>query len=421
VSSSRCWLPQPMSPPVGDRRTASLVLTGISSLVTNNPVHGGLLGTIGGAAVAIVDGVVSWVGSADSIPGEYGDIELVDVEGRAVLPGFVDAHTHAVFAGDRADEFTQRAAGATYEEILAGGGGIHATVAATRAATLDELVAASTPRIERMLQHGTTTAEVKTGYGLDVESERKILDAILAIDRHLPIDLIPTYLGAHVVPQEFVDMREAYLDRVTGEMLDAVASDVRFVDVFCDDAAFTVAETRRVASAASAVGLPMRLHVDQLSASGGAALAAELGVVSADHLDHASDEDFHHLADAGIVAVLLPGVSWSLRLPAPPGRRAWDAGVTVAIATDCNPGTSYVETMPFVIALAVATTGLTVDEAVWAATRGGALSLDLPDRGAIEVGSVGDLVIVDADTHAHLAYRPDGGLVAATVKRGIIL
>jgi imidazolonepropionase len=272
-----------------------------------------------------------------------------------------------------------------------------------------------------MLQHGTTTAEVKTGYGLDVESERKILDAILAVDRHLPIDLIPTYLGAHVVPQEFVDMREAYLDRVTGEMLDAVASDVRFVDVFCDDAAFTVAETRRVASAASAVGLPMRLHVDQLSASGGAALAAELGVVSADHLDHASDEDFHHLADAGIVAVLLPGVSWSLRLPAPPGRRAWDAGVTVAIATDCNPGTSYVETMPFVIALAVATTGLTVDEAVWAATRGGALSLDLPDRGAIEVGSVGDLVIVDADTHAHLAYRPDGGLVAATVKRGIIL
>lgn len=404
-----------------DRHTASLVLTGISSLVTNNADHGGLLGTIEGAAVAIVDGVVSWVGSADAIPGEYGDLERVDAEGRAVLPGFVDAHTHAVFAGDRADEFSQRAAGATYEEILARGGGIHATVAATRAATLDELVAGSTPRIERMLKHGTTTAEVKTGYGLDVVSERKILDAILAIGRDLPIDLIPTYLGAHVVPQEFVDRREAYLDLVTGEMLDAVATEVRFVDVFCDDAAFSVAETRRVASAANAAGLPMRLHVDQLSASGGAALAAELRVVSADHLDHATGEDFQRLAEAGVVAVLLPGVSWSLKLPAPPGRRAWDAGATVAIATDCNPGTSYIETMPFVIALAVATCGLTVDEAVWAATRGGALALDLPDRGAIEVGGVGDLVIVDADTHAHLAYRPDGGLVAATVKRGIIL
>lgn len=406
---------------MAERHAASLVVTGISSLVTNNPSHGGLLGIIDDAAVAIVDGEIAWVGTADAIPADFRDVELVDAEDRAVLPGFVDAHTHAVFAGDRADEFSRRVAGATYEDILNAGGGIHSTVAATRSATLDELLATSMPRIERMLHHGTTTAEVKTGYGLDVGTERKILDAILAIDRDLPIDLIPTYLGAHVVPGEFLDRREAYLDLVTGEMLDAVASDVRFVDVFCDDAAFTVAETQRVAAAATAVGLPIRLHVDQLSASGGAALAAELAVTSADHLDHATDEDFRQLAEAGVVAVLLPGVSWSMRLPPPPGRRAWDSGVTVAIASDCNPGTSYVETMPFVIALAVATTGLTVDEAVWAATRGGALSLGLSDRGAIAVGGIGDLVIVDADTHAHLAYRPDGGLVAATVKRGVIV
>lgn len=406
---------------MAERHAASLVVTGISSLVTNNPSHGGLLGIIDDAAVAIVDGEIAWVGTADAIPADFRDVELVDAEDRAVLPGFVDAHTHAVFAGDRADEFSRRVAGATYEDILNAGGGIHSTVAATRSATLDELLATSMPRIERMLHHGTTTAEVKTGYGLDVGTERKILDAILAIDDDLPIDLIPTYLGAHVVPGEFLDRREAYLDLVTGEMLDAVASDVRFVDVFCDDAAFTVAETQRVAAAATAVGLPIRLHVDQLSASGGAALAAELAVTSADHLDHATDEDFRQLAEAGVVAVLLPGVSWSLRLPPPPGRRAWDSGVTVAIASDCNPGTSYVETMPFVIALAVATTGLTVDEAVWAATRGGALSLGLSDRGAIAVGGIGDLVIVDADTHAHLAYRPDGGLVAATVKRGVIV
>lgn len=406
---------------MAERHAASLVVTGISSLVTNNPSHGGLLGIIDDAAVAIVDGEIAWVGTADAIPADFRDVELVDAEDRAVLPGFVDAHTHAVFAGDRADEFSRRVAGATYEDILNAGGGIHSTVAATRSATLDELLATSMPRIERMLHHGTTTAEVKTGYGLDVGTERKILDAILAIDDDLPIDLIPTYLGAHVVPGEFLDRREAYLDLVTGEMLDAVASDVRFVDVFCDDAAFTVAETQRVAAAATAVGLPIRLHVDQLSASGGAALAAELAVTSADHLDHATDEDFRQLAEAGVVAVLLPGVSWSMRLPPPPGRRAWDSGVTVAIASDCNPGTSYVETMPFVIALAVATTGLTVDEAVWAATRGGALSLGLSDRGAIAVGGIGDLVIVDADTHAHLAYRPDGGLVAATVKRGVIV
>lgn len=421
MSSSRCLLPQSMNLQMAERHTASLVLTGIGSLVTNNPSHGGLLGIIDDAAVAIVDGEIAWVGTADAIPAEFRDVELVDAEDRAVLPGFVDAHTHAVFAGDRADEFSRRVAGATYEDILNAGGGIHSTVAATRSATLDELVAASMPRIERMLHHGTTTAEVKTGYGLDVETERKILDAILAIDRDLPIDIIPTYLGAHVVPGEFGDRREAYLDLVTGDMLDAVASDVRFVDVFCDKAAFSVAETQRVAAAATAVGLPIRLHVDQLSASGGAALAAELAVMSADHLDHATDEDFRQLAEAGVVAVLLPGVSWSMRLPPPPGRRAWDCGVTVAIASDCNPGTSYVETMPFVIALAVATTGLTVDEAVWAATRGGALSLGLSDRGAIAVGGIGDLVIVDADTHAHLAYRPDGGLVAATVKRGVIV
>lgn len=399
----------------------NLLVTNIGQLVTNDERNGGLLGVIEGAAVAIEGGDVVWVGLDERIPERYTSHQVCDVAGAAVLPGFVDAHTHAVFAGDRSHEFAMRLSGARYEQILADGGGIYSTVRATREATLDELVDASLPRIARMLAAGTTTIEVKTGYGLDTATEVKMLDAIDRICNVLPIDTMPTFLGAHVVAPEFADDRGAYLDLVTGAMLDAVADRVAFVDVFCDTEAFTVSETRRIAEAAQERGLALRVHADQLAHTGGAALAAEVGAVAVDHLDYSSDEDLVSLARAGTVAVLLPGVSYSMREPPPDGRRAWDAGLTVAIATDCNPGTSYIETMPFIISLAVVTSGMTPDEAVWSATRGGALALGLHDRGVVAPRHLGDLVVLDAPSYDHLAYRPDGELVAQVIKRGKVL
>lgn len=399
----------------------SIVLTDIGELVTNDPERDGLLGTVADAAVAVVDGSVEWVGPAAALPPGYRDLRTVDCEGRVVAPGFVDAHTHAVFAGERSAEFARRLAGWSYEAILAEGGGIHATVAATRAASFVDLIGQSLARFGHMARTGTTTVEVKTGYGLDVDTEAGMVAAIRAIDMALPIDLVATYLGAHVVPAEFAGDSDAYVALVCGDMLDAVAADVSFIDVFCDPVAFDVPQARAIASAGSARGLGVRLHADQTARIGATALAAELGAASADHLDHASDADLEMLAEAGTVGVVLPGVAHSMRLPPTDARRIWDAGVSVAIATDCNPGTSWVETMPFVISLAVVDGGLTPDEAMWAATRGGSLSLGRTDIGMVAPGAQGDLVLIDAPTVAHLAYRPDSDLVVRVVKRGRLL
>lgn len=398
-----------------------MILTNIGELVTNDPEREGLLGIVEGAAVVVAEGSIVWVGSGGDVPWDIYDFEAIDVEGRAVTPGFVDSHTHAVFAGDRATEFHLRFGGARYEEILASGGGIYSTVERTREASFVELIAASLPRFQRMLSAGTTTAEVKTGYGLDVDTEFEMASVINAISTSLPIDLIPTFLGAHVVAPEYADRKDEYVDLVSGEMLDAVSPFVSFVDVFCDEAAFSVDQARTIARAAEQAGLPMRIHAEQTSWTGAASLAAEIGATSADHLDHATDDDLEALAQAGTVAVLLPAVSYSLCLPPPDGRRIWDSGVRVAIATDCNPGTAYVETMPFVISLAVATAGLRADEAMWAATRGGAAALGMDDRGVVMPGAVGDLVIIGAPSHTHLAYRPDGNLVDGVVKSGELL
>ncbi len=391
-------------------------------VVTNDPTRGdGPLGIVPDGAVHITDGHVAWVGPTSDLPADLPEIEVINAGGAAVLPGFVDAHTHLVFAGDRADEFARRMTGASYEEIMAAGGGIMSTVRATRTADTDTLYLQSRERGERMIAAGTTTVEIKSGYGLDVTTEARMLEVAHRLDADLPWDVVPTFLGAHVVGPEYGDDRDGYLRLLEEEMLPVCAPLARFCDVFCDEGAFTVDETRRVFAAAARHGLRPKLHAEQLAATGAAQLAAEIRAVSADHLDHVTADQARRLAAAGTVAVLLPGAALSMRTPPPPVDVLRQAEVTVALATDCNPGTSYWETMPAMVALGVLTFGMTVEEAVWSATRGGALALDLPDRGRLAPGGVGDLVVLDADHPAHLAYRPDTPLVATVVKGGRVV
>jgi imidazolonepropionase len=399
--------------------SGDLLVTDIGELVTNRPGASDLVGVEVDAAVAIRDGTVAWAGPASGLPDGCRDGPVLDVDGRAVIPGFVDAHTHLVFAGDRSDEFARRLRGEPYEEILASGGGIHGTVAATRAATDDALVADATGRALRMLAAGTTTVEIKSGYGLDTATEVRMLHAAGAVGEQTPLDVVPTFLGAHVVDRGMD--RADYLALVVEEMLPACAPLAQFCDVFCDGGAFTVDESRIVLQAGLAHGLRPRVHADQLTRTGAARLGASLGAASVDHLDHIDAGDAAAMLEAGTVAVLLPAASFSMKSPQAPGRMLWDAGVTVALATDCNPGTSYVESMPLVVAIACLEMGLTPEEALWAATRGGALSLDLPDRGWLGEGSVGDLVVLDAPSFLHIPYRPGTALVSKVVKGGEVV
>ncbi len=395
-----------------------MLITNISELVTNASGERGDLGVITDAAVVVEGGTITWVGPQADLPVALRTGEVVDAGGGAVLPGFVDAHTHLVFAGDRADEFARRLRGESYEQILAAGGGIHSTVAATRAAPFETLVDGAMRRLGRMLAGGTTTVEAKSGYGLTTADEVRLLGAAIAAGARSPVDVVTTFL-AHV-PDRGAE-GDAFTDLVVDEMLPACASLARFCDVFVDRGAFTVDQARRIFAAAKALGLWPRLHAEQLAHTGAAALAAEIGAVSADHLDHATPEDAAALAASGVVATLLPAASFSMRTAQAPARMLWDVGVTMAIATDCNPGTSNVESMPLVIAIACLEMGLTPEEAVWAATRGGALALDLPDRGQVVPGAVADLVILDAPSYRHLPYRPGSALVRVVVKGGEVV
>ncbi|MEX0825466.1 MAG: imidazolonepropionase [Acidimicrobiia bacterium] len=397
----------------------TLTLTNIGQLVTNASGVPGDLGLIEDAAVALDGDRVVWAGSTRDLPKAHRDADAIDCEGRAVLPGFVDSHTHAVFAGDRSEEFARRLRGESYEEILAAGGGIHSTVAATRSTPTDRLADEAVARLGRMLASGTTTVEVKSGYGLTTADEVRILEAAIEAGRRSPVDVVATFLGAHV-PDRGMD-RSEYVDLVVDEMLPACAPLAEWCDVFCDRGAFTVDDARRILSAAAGLGLGAKLHAEQLAHTGAAALAAEIGSASADHLDHVTDEDAVLLREAGVVAVLLPAASFSMRSPQAPGRMVWDAGVTVALATDCNPGTSNVESMPFVIALACLEMGLTPEEAVWAATLGGAQALRLDDRGRVTPGTLADLTIFDAPSYSHIPYRPGSALVWKVVKRGEVV
>jgi imidazolonepropionase len=334
-------------------------------------------------------------------------VEVVDAAGRAVIPGFVDSHSHLVFGGDRADEFEARMSGTPYAA-----GGIRRTVAATRAASDDELRRRLAGFVDELHRQGTTTFEIKTGYGLTVHDEARLA--------RLAAEVTPevTFLGAHVVPTEYADDRDGYVELVVGDMLDACAPHSRWIDVFCERGAFTPDESRRILAAGIARGLEPRVHGNQLGPGEGVQLAVALGAASVDHCTYVVADDVVALAASETVATLLPGVEFSTRQPYPDARRLIDAGATVAIASDCNPGSSFTSSMPLMIALAVREMGMSPAEAVWAATAGGARALRRDDVGAIAPGMRADLVLLDAPTRVHLAYRPGVPLVASVWKDG---
>jgi len=358
------------------------------------------------AAIVIGSGRVLWIGPAEQAPAAD---RRTDVAGRAVLPGWVDPHTHLIFGGDRSAEFEARMNGQAYAA-----GGINTTVAATRAATETQLTDTAARLRHEAEKQGTTFLETKTGYGLDVASEIRSARAAASV-----ADVV-TFLGAHIVPTG-MDRRD-YLDLVTGPMLAGVLPYVQYIDAFCEQGAFDVEESREVLLAGRAAGLGLRVHGNQLGYSGGVRLAAELGALSVDHCNQLEPADIEALAGSSTVATLLPACDLSTRQPFPPARQLLDAGVTIALATNCNPGTSYTTSMPFCVATAVLQLGLSVSEAVWAATRGAARSLGL-DRGADAVGALvvggrADLQVLDAPSISHLAYRPGVPLATTVWRRG---
>ncbi len=380
------------------------LISGIGELTTNVAAGGDPTGTLRDAAVLIDGERIAWVGSSATAPAAD---EVVDAGGRAMIPGFVDSHSHLVFGGDRAAEFEARMAGQPYAA-----GGIRSTVQATRAATDDELRARLHGFIEELRTQGTTTVEIKSGYGLAVAEEERLVRLAAEVTSEV------TFLGAHVVPVEYADDPDAYVDLVVGPMLDACAPHSRWIDVFCETGAFTVAQSRRILEAGITRGLAPRVHASQLGPGDGVRMAVELGAASVDHGTYLTDADIAALAASDTVLTLLPGVEFSTRQPYPDARRLLDAGVTVALACDTNPGSSFTSSMAFCIAIAVRDMGMTTAEAVWAATAGGARALRRDDIGRIAPGARADLVLLDAPSRVHLAYRPGVPLVRRVWKDG---
>jgi imidazolonepropionase len=378
------------------------VITNIGELTTNDPALGaGVTGRVRDAAIVIDEERVLWVGPTLDAPAAD---ERIDAHDAAVIPGFVDSHTHLVFAGERSDEFEARLNGTPYD-----GGGIARTVRATRAASNDELRRATERRLRELRAGGVTTVEIKSGYALDVEGESRLIDLANEFSDEV------TFLGAHVVPEEYESSRDDYVDLIRGPMLDACAPNSKWADVFCDRGAFDVDESRSVLAAAKSKGLQLRVHGNQLGPTGGVALAIEMGAASVDHCNFLSDDDIEQLASSRTVATLLPGADFSTRADYSSARRLLEGGAIVALATDCNPGTSYVTNMQFVLAIAVRDMRMDFDDALWSATRGGATALRRDDIGHLGVGATADLVILDAPRALHLAYRPGTSLVGQVI------
>ncbi len=396
----------------------SLVVRGIGALCTCDPERGDAPGVVRDAALMARDGVIVYAGpEADLDRKRVPDgAREVHARGAAVVPGFVDAHTHLIWLGDRGDEYAQRASGVSYEEIAAAGGGIRATVRATAAGGVEQLATAARERARRMLAHGTTTVEVKSGYGVEHDAEMRQLDAALMLDAEQDVpNVVPTYLPLHASPD---GARDAYIDDVCTRGVPDAATRAGFVDAFCETGAYTVAECERVFTAARAKGMRVKVHAEQRTRSGGALLAARMAAVSADHLEYASDEDFAALANASVVGVILPGASVVLGGPPPPGRRLLDAGCMVAIATDCNPGTCYSESIPLMVSLAVALGGLSPAQALVAATTGGAAALGLADRGMLRAGLRCDAVILSTPNWVDVGYHLGGDVVSGVILGG---
>lgn len=398
---------------------ARTLFTNIGLLVTNSPstahIAGGESGPTGeirDAALIVDNDVIAWVGKAADaeISGGFDIDGVVNLHGHVLTPGFVDSHSHLVFAGDRSQEFAARMAGKAYSA-----GGIRSTVAATREATYDQLRDNVQRLLNEMHAQGTTTVEIKSGYGLSVEHEERLTRLAKEFTDEV------TFLGAHVVPSEYADNRDEYVHLISGDMLEACAPHSKWIDVFCETGAFTPEETRKILTAGKQAGLKPKLHASQLSEGEGIALAVEMGATSVDHCTYLSDTDIALLASSDTVATLLPGVEFSTKHPYPNARKLIDAGVTVALSTDCNPGSSYTTSMPLCIALAVREMGMTPAEALWAATAGGAKALDRSDVGVIEKGARADFVEITAEHYIHLAYRPGVPLIGRVWKEGELI
>jgi len=407
---------------------ADLVVAGAAQVVTCDPARGeGGVGIIENGAVAAAGERIVWIGPGARLAAEV-DLapggRRVDARGRVVLPGFVDSHTHLVFAGSRAHEYALRARGASYQEIAAAGGGILATVKATRAATLDELVALGRPRLDLMLTHGTTTCEAKSGYGLTTADEIKMLEAIRRLDAAHAVDVVPTFCGAHEVPPEFKGRTGAYVDLVVDEMLPEVARRglARYVDVFCEAGVFSVAESRRILEAGARHGLRAKFHADEFATLGGAELAAEVHALSADHLLAASVEGVGRMKAAGVTAALLPGTAFFLGLPYAPARRFLETGVRVALASDFNPGSSAGLNLQLVMTMAVSQMKMTLEEALLGITLHAAHAMGLEeDVGSLAPGKLCDLALCDVPDWREVAYFYGVNHVQSVVKRGRVV
>lgn len=394
----------------------------------------GDLGIIKNGAVFIEGNVILAIGPSDEMRIIYADEEMLDASNCVVMPGFVDPHTHLVWSGNRAAEFEMRLQGKTYLEIMAAGGGIVSTVRQTRQATTDQLIEETRPRIQSMFEHGTTTAEAKTGYGLETKTELKILEAILKLDAVVPLDLVPTFLGAHAIPPEYKGNPETYTDLICAEMLPTLKDwcqthnskftihHLPFIDVFCETGAFTLVQSRRILETARELGFPLKIHADEFDNLGGASLAAELGAASADHLVVTSSKDIRNLGKSNTVAVSLPCTPFGLAEGHfTPAKEILEADGILAIATDLNPGTAWCESMQFAIALACRYMKLTPAQAIVAASLNAAAAINLEDRvGSLEPGKQADLLILEVPDYRYLGYRFGTNLVRTVIKKGVV-
>lgn len=414
----------PSQPPA--KILASTVIRNIGQLVSvaQQPIEGatGPLQIISHAALAVHNGSIVWIGPDDDAEPLFArdtetegqDITIIDAQGAVITPGFVDSHTHLVFAGERAEEFHLRRNGVSYAELLRQGHGILSTMQATRSASTENLLELAQSRLNSVRSYGTTTIEVKTGYGLDMITEEaclRIINTLAAIEENAlsqqtQIRVVPTFLGAHTLPPEYKERRSKYVDLILEKMLPSFVGLARFCDVFCESGAFSLEESRHILTRARELGYQLKVHADQLSPSGGARLAAELGAISADHLDYTSDADLDAMREAGVVATLLPGCSYTLRSPYPEVRRYLDHGLHVALATDFNPGTSYCENMQTMLGLAMSAMGMTLEEALTAATINGARALALQDEtGSLEVGKRCELALWCIQDYQEISYH----------------